>query len=47
MTPFYPLDPSGGQNFEILKIQNGGGRHGEKSQTPYLSNGLTDRYEIW
>jgi len=30
------------------KIQNGGGRHLEKSQkSRYLRNGLTDLYEIW
>jgi len=30
-----------------LKIQNGGGRHLEKSQkTRYLCNGLTDLYEV-
>jgi len=33
---------------EFLKIQNGGGRHLEKSQkSQYLCNGLTDLYEIW
>jgi len=31
-----------------FKIQDGGGRHPEKSkQSPYLSNGLTDRHNIW
>jgi len=31
-----------------LKIQDGGGRHLEKSQKlRYLRNGLTDLYEIW
>jgi len=29
-------------------MQNGGGRHLEKSQkSRYLRNGLTDLYEIW
>ena len=33
---------------KILKIQNGGGRHLEKSEkSRYLRNGLTDLYEIW
>jgi len=36
------------QNFEFLKIQNGGGRHLEKSQkSRYLRNGFTDLYKIW
>jgi len=31
----------------FLKIQDGGGRHLEKSQKPrYLRNGLTDLYKI-
>jgi len=31
-----------------LKIQDGGGRHPEKSQkSRLLRNGLTDLYEIW
>jgi len=31
-----------------LKIQHGGGRHLEKiEKLQYLSNGLTDRREIW
>jgi len=33
-----------------LKIQDGGGRHIGKSKNfkiQYLSNGLTDLYEIW
>jgi len=31
-----------------LKIQNGGGRHLEKSQkSRYLRDGLTDLYKIW
>jgi len=35
-------------NFEFLKIQDGGDRHLKKSQKSlYLSNGLTDLYEIW
>jgi len=33
------------QKFEILKIQDGGGRHLEKSA--YLGNGLTDCHKIW
>jgi len=34
--------------FLFLKIQDGGGRHHEKSQTlRYLRNCLTDLYEIW
>ena len=34
--------------FLIFEIQNGGGRHLEKSQkSRYLRNGLTDLYEIW
>ena len=35
-------------NFRILKIQDGGGCHLQKSQkSRYLHNGLTDLYEIW
>jgi len=35
-------------NFAFLKIQNGGGRHLEKSQkSRYLRNGMTDLYKIW
>jgi len=30
-----------------LKIQDGGGRHLEKSQNRDIRNGLTDLYEIW
>jgi len=31
VTQFDPLEPTGRQKFEILKIQDGGGRHHEKS----------------
>ena len=35
-------------NVEFLKIQDGSGRHLEKSQkSRYLHNGLTDFYETW
>jgi len=35
------------KHFEFLKMQNGGGRHLEKSRkSRYLRNGWTDLYEI-
>jgi len=36
------------KNVDFLKIQDGGGRHLEKSQKlRYLRKGLTDLYESW
>ena len=44
----WPLTADLSLNLEFLKIQNGGGRHLEKSQNSrHLRNGLTDLYEIW
>jgi len=48
MTHIGPWHRMNRKNFEFLKIQDGGGRHLEKSQkSRYLCNGLTDLYEIW
>jgi len=42
MTQIDPLHPTGHQNFELSKI-----RHFEIEKSLYLSNGLTDRREVW
>jgi len=45
---YWPLAPDQLIKFSILKIQDSGSRHLEKSQkSRYLRNGLTDLYEIW
>jgi len=46
MTHISPWHRMNRKIFEFLKIQDGGGRHLEKSQkSRYLCNGLTDLYE--
>ena len=45
MMQFDPFNRSDRWKFEISKIQDGGGRHLEKS--PYLGRGSTDFDEIW
>jgi len=48
VTHIGPLQHIYHKNFEFLKIQDGGGRHLEKSQkSRHLRNSLTDIYEIW
>ena len=44
MMHFEPLDRPDRQKFEILQIQDGGGRHLEKSKYRHIS---TDFDEIW
>jgi len=45
----HSFDRSDRQNFQILKIQDGGGRHLEKSKNRhnYLGRSSSDFYEIW
>jgi len=45
MMQFDPLYRPDRWKFEIFKIQDGGGRHLEKS--PYLGRGSTDFDKIW
>jgi len=48
VTHIGPLLRTDRQNFQFLKIKDGGGRHLEKSQTlRYIRNDLTNLYEIW
>jgi len=45
---YWPHTAEMSLKFRIFKIQDGGGRHLEKSQkSRYLRNGLTDLYKIW
>jgi len=41
-TQFNPIEPSDRQKFQILKIQDGGGRHLEKSKNRHVVRGLTE-----
>jgi len=48
MTHIGPLQRIDRQNFEFLKIQDGGSRHLENyKESRYLRSSLTDLYEIW
>jgi len=45
---YWTLAPDQPLKFRNFEIQDGGGRHLEKSQkSRYLRNDLTDLYEIW
>ena len=44
---FEPLDHTDRYKLEISQNQDGGDRHLEKPETPYLGRGLTDFDKMW